>query len=183
MTDPHSYEHLSVLPAAVEAAQRVASEYVATALATADRAGYERGLREGRAGGAAPEGLLALLKRAEAALIEIEGSGTSLDSHCDELTVVAKRRGRRQDVAVVPDEGDAFGDVAKFLSDYGGKSLVDPDEIEVDADEVRNCGTVLAGECSTLREILDEARALLAPETDAPETDEDEGTGDPTECQ
>jgi hypothetical protein len=170
-----SYAHLSVLPAAVEAAQRVASEYVATALATADRTGYERGLAEGRAAdraGAVPEGLLALLRRAEQALSPIEGSVTSLNGYCDELTVVAKRRGRRQDCVTVPDEGDNFGDVAKFLSDYGGKDLVDPDEIEVDADEVRNVGTTLAGECQAIRELLEEAIDRLVPNADASATDE-----------
>jgi hypothetical protein len=168
MTDP-----MHVLPAAVEAAQRTASEIVAEAIRAAERAGYERGRAEQRAHTDGDAGLLTLLRRAEAALLDVERSGTSIDGYCDELTVAAKRRGRRHEGVTVPDDTDGFDDVAKFLSDYGGKTLVDPDEIEVDADEVRNVGTALAGECQVLRELLDEAIERLSGEQ-APAADSDE---------
>ena len=169
MTASPSYA-LSVLPAAVEAAQRTASEYVAQALATAERVGYERGLAEQRTrtdtdGNA---GLLTLLLRAGKALSDVESSGRSIDGYCDELTVTAKRRGKRVDIASVPDDGDTFADVARWLTEHGGTDLVNPDHIEIDADEVRNIGVTLAGECQAIRELLDEAidRLTVAPQAE-----------------
>jgi len=157
VTDSPSYAHLSVLPAAVEAAQRTASEYVAQALAAADAAGYARGRSEQRATTDGDAGLLALLRRAEAALRDVEGSGTSIDGYCDELTVTAKRRGKRVDITSVPDDGDTFANVARWLTEHGGTDLINPDHIEIDADEVRNIGSAIADQCGALRELLDEA--------------------------
>ena len=171
MTDP-----MHVLPAAVEAAQRTASEIVAEAIRAAERAGYERGRAEQRAHTDGDAGLLALLRRAEAMLRDVEGSGSSIDGYCDDLSVTAKRRGRRHEGVTVPDDTDGFDEVRKFIEDYGGKTLVDPDEIEVDADEVRNVGTSLAEQCSALRELLDEAIERLASPLDGEsEPDGDDG--------
>ena len=170
MTDSPSYAHLSVLPAAVEAAQRTASEYVAQALAAADAAGYARGLAA--APPAAPvaalppdvAALLALLATAAETADEVEAAGRTVDSLCDDVAPTSRKRGRRSyDTITVPDTGDSFGDIESFLADHGGNELVDPDEIEIDVDDLRNMQSVLDDHATALRKTLDALRALLTP--------------------
>jgi hypothetical protein len=169
VTASPSYAHLSVLPAAVEAAQRTASEYVAQALAAADAAGYARGLAA--APPAAPvaalppdvAALLALLATAAETADEVEAAGRTVDSLCDDVAPTSGRKRGRRSTITVPDTGDSFGDVESFLADHGGNELVDPDEIEIDVDDLRNMQSVLADHATALRETLDALRALLMP--------------------
>ena len=164
MTDP-----LYVLAHAVETAQRTASEIVAEAIRAAETAGYERGVREAPKAPAAPaaaapsDALRALLAKVTELVAEAEGTGSSIDGLCDDLTVGAKKRGRRTQTIAVPDSSDSFSDVATFMDDYGGKELVDPDDIEIDADEVRNVASNLADTLAQINDALDALRALLTP--------------------
>jgi hypothetical protein len=159
--------HLSVLPAAIEAAQRVAAETVAAAVAAAEAAGYERGRREASAQAttqpqaqAAPDGLLALLVKAIDAADDAEALCAEIDGQCDNLAAETKRH---TDVVTVPDTGDSFDDVATFLSDYAGQELVDVDDVQVDSDEIRNSATNTIASLHSLKRLLADARAMLAP--------------------
>jgi hypothetical protein len=168
VTASPSYAHLSVLPAAVEAAQRTASEYVAQALAAADAAGYARGLAA--APPAAPVAalppdvatLLALLATAAETADEVEAAGRTVDSLCDDVAPTSRGR-RSYDTITVPDTSDSLDEISTFLGDHGGNELVDPDEIEIDVDDLRNMQSVLADHATALRETLDALRALLMP--------------------
>ena len=96
---------------------------------------------------------------------DVEAAGRTVDSLCDDVAPTSRgRRGRRSyDTITVPDTGDSFGDVESFLADHGGNELVDPDEIEIDVDDLRNMQSVLADHATALRETLDALRALLSP--------------------
>jgi hypothetical protein len=178
-----NYAHLSVLPAAVEAAQRVAADYVAQALAAADAAGYARGLAA--APTAAPTvaalpdvaALLALLAAAAETADEVESAGRTVDSLCDDVTPTSGsgRRGGRYETITVPDTGDSFDEISTFLGDHGGNELIDPDNVEIDLDDLRNMQSVLADHAAALRETLDALRALLTPAA-ATETETSEAT-------
>jgi hypothetical protein len=181
-TDP-----LHVLAHAVETAQRTASEIVADAIRAAEQAGYERGRREASAGAPATARILTALKRATGLVAEVESTGTSIDGLCDDMTVVMKRRGRRVDPITIPDATDSFGDIDKWLGDHGGRELIDPDNAEVDADEVRNASQSIVADLAKLTEALDEIRCILTGEepegiidtsrrTDADESDDESAT-------
>jgi len=164
-TDP-----LSILPAAVEAAQRTASEIVAEAIRAAERAGYERALAEQRASAASvaaaltvdadSENLIALLKRAKSALRDVDRSSRSIDNLCDEVTVIARKNARRETIEV-PSDSDSLSEISKFIDDYSGHSFIDPEETDVDTDGVREAGTELVGLCEILAELLGEALSQL----------------------
>jgi len=178
MTDS-SYAHLSILPAAVEAAQRTAAEYVAQALAAAEAAGYARGLASAEK--AAPKGLrvdsralASLLARATEVLSEIDQGAGGISPLCDDLTVAARRAGRMSESITVPDTNDSFSEIESFLEEHGGNDLISVDDAEVDSDEIREAANTLVEQASALRELLDKIHALLgdAPvEGDETETD------------
>lgn len=168
MTDP-----MYVLPAAVEAAQRTASEIVAEAIRAAETAGYERGKREARPAPTAPLGALhALLKRATALVAEVEETTSGIDGLCDDLTVRTKRRASTIEV---PSTSDSFDEVRSFLADHGGSEVIDPDDAEINSDEVREAAEGSLGDLRKLADVIAEIRAMLgvpAEDEDAEKVDE-----------
>jgi hypothetical protein len=176
-TDP-----LSILPAAVEAAQRTASEIVAEAIRAAERAGYERALAEQRASAASvalalavdhdSENLIALLKRAKSVVRDLDKSSRSIDGLCDEATVITRKNARR-DTIEIPSDSDTLSEISKFIDDYGGHSFIDPEETDVDTDSVREAGTELVGLCSILADLVGEAFAQLGLDAGLDTTEED----------
>lgn len=166
MTDP-----MYVLPAAVEAAQRTASEIVVEAIRAAETAGYERGKREARPA-AEPVALLALLKRATALVAEAEETTSGIDGLCDDLSVRTKRRAT---TIQVPDTGDSFDEVRSFMADHGGSELIDPDDAEVNSDEVREAAEGSLGDLRKIGDLIAEIRALLG----VPDENADDDTESP----
>lgn len=116
MTDP-----MYVLPAAVEAAQRTASEIVAEAIRAAETAGYERGRREAReAASQAPlNKLRALLTRATEVLGEAEESTSGIDGSQESLAAMHRLSGVLSEIRALLGIKDA--DEESEDADEGGE--------------------------------------------------------------
>lgn len=143
-----------VLPMAVEAAQKLASDMVADAIRAAERAGYERGRAEKPS--FKTEALVALLNRARSILDDVEQSGTGIDSRLDDVSVVTRREARKLAPVSIPSSDDSFDDVLRFVQKYGGDDVVKADDVAVDTSDVREIAETLLGECRSLRATLDE---------------------------
>jgi hypothetical protein len=114
ITDP-----LCILPAAVEAAQHTASEIVADAIRAAERAGYERGVREAAAASPAIDVVRTqrLVAKLMALVDEIDTETLCVESSTAHIEV--------------PTEEASLTDWKQFAEDYGGAELVNTDDTRV----------------------------------------------------
>lgn len=141
---PSAYSALDALDAAI-----------ATAVRAAEERGYQRGLAERPAN--RPAGLAGLADRLDAIADRLDR--LEVGEHAlDDLEIESTG-----DSVQVPCDGDGLSEIASWIEEHGGKTLIDADEVAIDSHRVRKAlreeGSAIESEIALLHDLVRELRA------------------------